>query len=89
MLSPIRAAPEDLALQTGLGRAAIDCATDGCERLHTEVFRSVTLESGARRADAFFSVMPSPTSVSEDDEGEPSEDQPAVPPSIDTVRHDG
>jgi len=39
-------------------RAAIDCVTDGCEQLHTEVFRAVSLENVAARAEAFFSVMP-------------------------------
>lgn len=41
-------------------RVAIDCLTDGRERLHTEVFRSVALEEVLRRADAFFAVMPKP-----------------------------
>lgn len=40
-------------------RAAIDCATNGCEKLHTEVFRTDSLELVAARADTFFSVMPS------------------------------
>jgi hypothetical protein len=40
-------------------RAAIDCATDGCEKLHTEVFRADSLDKVASRADTFFSVMPS------------------------------
>ena len=42
-------------------RAAIDCATDGCEQLHTEVFRAGSLDDVARRADTFFSVMPNLT----------------------------
>jgi len=40
-------------------RAAIDCTTDGCEKLHTEVFRTTSLDAVAARADTFFSVMPS------------------------------
>ncbi len=40
-------------------RAAIDCATAGCERLHTEVFRAASLTDVVTRADAFFAVMPS------------------------------
>ncbi len=40
-------------------RAAIDCATLGCEKLHTEVFRADSLDMVASRADTFFSVMPS------------------------------
>jgi hypothetical protein len=39
-------------------KTAIDCVTDGCERLHTEVFRSTLLESAVARADSFFTVMP-------------------------------
>ena len=51
-------------------RTAIDCVTDGCERLHTEVFRSTLLESVVGRADSFFSVMPKPLSDSGDSDGE-------------------
>jgi hypothetical protein len=39
-------------------RAAIDCVTNGCERLHTEVFRAASLEQMATRAQTFFSIMP-------------------------------
>lgn len=39
-------------------RAAIDCVTNGCERLHTEVFRAASLEQMATRAQTFFSAMP-------------------------------
>lgn len=39
-------------------RAAIDCATASCERLHTEVFRAKVLQDVVQRADAFFGVMP-------------------------------
>jgi len=39
-------------------RAAIDCVTNGCEQLHTEVFRAVSLADVVRRADEFFSIMP-------------------------------
>jgi hypothetical protein len=39
-------------------RAAIDCVTSGCERLHTEVFRVGSLEQLISRAQAFFSMMP-------------------------------
>lgn len=51
-------------------RAAIDCVTNGCEQLHTEVFRAVSLSDVAARADAFFSMMPKPsaTAASDDDE---------------------
>ena len=39
-------------------RAAIDCSTDGCEQLHTEVFRAADLRGVAARAEGFFAVMP-------------------------------
>lgn len=48
-------------------RAAIDCATAGCERLHTEVFRSSSLEAVAQRADAFFEIMPRIATVDDSD----------------------
>lgn len=48
-------------------RAAIDCVTNGCEQLHTEVFRAESLEQVANRAQSFFSMMPSLKLESEDD----------------------
>ena len=42
----------------GWERAAIDCATEGCEKLHTEVFRATSIDAIASRAKAFFTVMP-------------------------------
>lgn len=48
-------------------RAAIDCVTNGCEQLHTEVFRAELLEQVANRAQSFFSMMPSLKVESEDD----------------------
>jgi hypothetical protein len=53
-------------------RAAIDCATNGCEKLHTEVFRTTSLELVSSRGDAFFSVMPNLLAEVDDDaiEGE-------------------
>ena len=39
-------------------RAAIDCITNGCEQLHTEVFRAPMLDRIAARAQSFFSIMP-------------------------------
>ena len=43
-------------------KTAIDCVTDGCERLHTEVFRSEAIEKVIDRADRFFALMPRPFS---------------------------
>ncbi len=54
-------------------RAAIDCATDGCDKLHTEVFRSASLHEVASRADTFFSVMPS-LLAEVDEDGEEARD---------------
>ena len=39
-------------------RAAIDCVTSDCERLHTEVFRTADLASIVNRCEEFFSLMP-------------------------------
>jgi hypothetical protein len=39
-------------------RAAIDCVTEACEKLHTEVYRTHSLEQLLIRAEAFFSLMP-------------------------------
>ena len=52
-------------------RAAIDCVTTGCERLHTEVFRVASLEPVSARAGAFFSMMPSLADVAVGGEGVP------------------
>jgi hypothetical protein len=60
-------------------RAAIDCVTDGCERIHTEVFRTASLDIAAGRAGTFFSVMPALLSTIGEAEGEPLEDEPADP----------
>jgi hypothetical protein len=39
-------------------RAAIDCVTEACEKLHTEVYRTNSLEQLSIRAGQFFSLMP-------------------------------
>lgn len=39
-------------------KTAIDCVTIGCERLHTEVFRTVDLGKPIALADQFFALMP-------------------------------
>ena len=39
-------------------RAAIDCVTQGCEQLHTEVFRAISIADVVNRADSFFALMP-------------------------------
>ena len=56
-------------------RAAIDCATNGSEQLHTEVFRAASLSDVAKHAEAFFSMMPTLAEDVDDDET----DQEAAP----------
>ena len=51
-------------------RAAIDCVTNACEQLHTEVFRATSLEQIATRAKSFFAMMPNLEQDSEDDRAE-------------------
>lgn len=49
-------------------RAAMDCLTNGCEQLHTEVFRSTSLERVTARAQVFFEMMPNLRTALEVDE---------------------
>ena len=51
-------------------RAAIDCSTDKCEQLHTEVFRARSLSVVEERANAFFAVMPTPTPDGANNQGD-------------------
>lgn len=39
-------------------KTTIDCVCDGCERLHTEVFRSDSIDQVVEKCDEFFSLMP-------------------------------
>jgi hypothetical protein len=39
-------------------KTAIECVTEGCERLHTEVFRAHSLESVETKCGQFFALMP-------------------------------
>jgi hypothetical protein len=55
-------------------RAAIDCMTDGVEQLHTEVFRSPSLDEVLARGERFFEVMPSVGVVPEESDAETSVD---------------
>lgn len=43
-------------------KTAIDCATQECDRLHTEVFRSTSIAEVQSRCDQFFALMPNPKS---------------------------
>lgn len=39
-------------------KTAIDAVTFGCERIHTEVFRTNSIETIAERCEKFFALMP-------------------------------
>ncbi len=39
-------------------KTAIDCVSAGCERLHTEVFRTASLDEVISKCDGFFAIMP-------------------------------
>lgn len=39
-------------------KTAIECVTDGCERLHIEVFRAQSLEAVEAKCAQFFALMP-------------------------------
>ena len=39
-------------------KTAIECVTEGCSRLHTEVFRTQSLESIKEKCEKFFELMP-------------------------------
>jgi hypothetical protein len=43
-------------------KTAIDCAAAGCERVHTEVFRTDSIEVVVERCNRFFELMPKPPS---------------------------
>lgn len=57
-------------------RAAIDCVANGCEQLHTEVFRASSLTEISSRADAFFGVMPRLVIAPAEEGEETSESEP-------------
>lgn len=40
-------------------KTAIDCVSVGCERLHTEVFRTESIDETIIKCDNFFDLMPS------------------------------
>lgn len=39
-------------------KTAIDCVTEGCKQLHTEVFRTHSIEPILQRCEQFFNLMP-------------------------------
>lgn len=40
-------------------KTAIDCVSAGCERIHTEVFRTASIEAVFAKCETFFAQMPS------------------------------
>ncbi|MGB8699306.1 MAG: hypothetical protein WCD18_07820 [Thermosynechococcaceae cyanobacterium] len=40
-------------------KTAIDCVSVGCERLHTEVFRTESIDETIQKCDNFFNLIPS------------------------------
>ena len=40
-------------------KTAIECVSAGCERLHTEVFRTTSIEAVLAKCEQFFELMPS------------------------------
>jgi hypothetical protein len=40
-------------------KTAIECVSSGCERLHTEVFRTTDLNQALAKCEKFFELMPS------------------------------
>ena len=44
-------------------KTAIDCISDDCQRIHTEVFRSASVASVRERCDRFFAMMPKLTAA--------------------------
>jgi hypothetical protein len=45
-------------------KTAIDCVSDGCEQVHTEVFRTDSIASVLAKCDKFFELMPkAPTKI--------------------------
>ena len=49
-------------------KTAIDCVSAGSERLHTEVFRTASLDEVMGRCDRFFAIMPSVQEAKPDSE---------------------
>jgi hypothetical protein len=42
-------------------KTAIECVTEGCDRLHTEVFRASSLAAVDAKCSQFFALMPQPS----------------------------
>ncbi|NTW70089.1 MAG: hypothetical protein HGB23_09625 [Chlorobiaceae bacterium] len=47
-------------------KTAIECVTEGCERLHTEIFRSQSLDAVESKCEQFFALMPQLSGCSSD-----------------------
>jgi hypothetical protein len=57
-------------------KTAIDCVSAGCEQLHTEVFRTASLEHVIARCQQFFDLMPSVAGINRSDGDPISETEP-------------
>ena len=56
--APFAAVVKSWACRSLWERTAIDCVTDGCERLHTEVFRTMSINTVVAKCDRVFELMP-------------------------------
>jgi len=56
-------------------RTAIDCVTGGCEKLHTEVFRTTDIDAVISKCDSFFAMMPQ---LEKNADLHPREDEPVL-----------
>jgi hypothetical protein len=60
-------------------KTAIECASVGCERLHTEVFRTSSLDPVVERCNQFFSLMPPLSTASQPPAAENGAQQAVAP----------
>jgi hypothetical protein len=60
-------------------KTAIECASVGCERLHTEVFRTSSLDTVVERCNQFFSLMPPLSATSQPLAAEGGDPQTVAP----------
>ncbi|MGA3262803.1 MAG: hypothetical protein ABSC47_02020 [Terracidiphilus sp.] len=56
--APFAAVVKSWACRSLWEKTAIDCVTDGCERLHTEVFRTMSINTVITKCEQFFELMP-------------------------------
>lgn len=56
--APLAAVVETWPCKRLWEKTAIDCVTDGCERIHTEVFRTALITTVQKKCAQFFAMMP-------------------------------